>query len=391
MIHRMTIDDLLTRGVADILPDKDSLRKLASKKKLRVYQGFDPTSPQLHIGHMVGLRKLRQWQELGHEVIFLIGDFTGQIGDPSGKEETRPLLSKANVQANAKTYKEQAGKILDFAGKNPVKIKFNGEWLEKLTATDILNIASQVTYQQVIKRGMFKKRLEKDEDISMNEILYPILQGYDSVAMDIDVEVGGSDQLFNMLMGRDLMHKMKKKNKFVITTPLIVDNDGNKLGKSTGNAIALTSSPQEIFSSVMNFPDSTIIKALEYLTDVKIDKIKEIENEIKNGTNPIQFKKLLAFEIVKQLDGEKKAIDAQQNFENTIQKGQIPEELNIKVKENISVIAAVSTLVKSSSQAKRLLGEGAIEIDGQIAKDGKANLKKGQVLKIGKKIFAEVE
>src|SRR3990167_9158818 len=258
------VGELLTRGVNQIIPSKDELEDvLRSSKKLRVYQGFDPSTAQLHIGHMIGLRKLRQWQELGHEVIFLIGDFTGRIGDPTGRSETRPILSKETVEKNAKTYKEQAGKILQFSGNNPVTIKFNSEWLDKLSAAKILNLYSQVTYQQIIKRGMFKKRLEKNEDISFNEIAYPILQGYDSVAMDIDVEVGGRDQLFNMMIGRDLMHKMKHKNKFVMTTQLLVDSQGNKIGKTEGNAIALTDTPQKIFGAIMNVPDDVIVKGLE--------------------------------------------------------------------------------------------------------------------------------
>ncbi|OGD86609.1 tyrosine--tRNA ligase, partial [Candidatus Curtissbacteria bacterium RBG_13_35_7] len=240
---------------------------LREGKKLRVYQGFDPSTPVLHIGHMVGLRKLKKWQDLGHEVIFLIGDFTGRIGDPTGREETRPLLSKKTVSENAKTYKVQVEKILDFSAKNPVKIKFNSQWLEKLSAPEILNLYSHVTYQQIIKRGMFKKRLEKDEDISFNEISYPIMQGYDSVAMGVDVEIGGRDQLFNMMIGRDLMHKIKHKNKFVMTTQLLVDNQGNKIGKTEGNAIELTLPAVKMFSAIMNFPDDVITKSLEYLTD----------------------------------------------------------------------------------------------------------------------------
>src|SRR3989338_8048187 len=302
------IEELLNRGVDQVIPSKQKLRNvLRTSKKLRVYQGFDPSSPLLHIGHMIGLRKLREWQDLGHEVIFLIGDFTGRIGDPTGREKTRPLLSKKTVEENAKTYQEQAGKILDFSGKNPVKIKFNSEWLEKLSVPEILNLYSQVTYQQIIKRGMFKKRLEKDEDISFNEITYPIMQGYDSVAMDVDVEVGGRDQLFNMMIGIDLMHKMKRKNKFVMTTQLLVDTEGNKIGKTEGNAIALTLPPEDMFSAIMNLPDDVITKSLEYLTDVPMAEIKNIEADIKKGANPMQFKKKLAFDVVKQLNTKQAA------------------------------------------------------------------------------------
>ena len=385
------IEELLSRGVDQVIPSKQELEKvLRTGKKLRVYQGFDPSSPLLHIGHMIGLRKLAQWQDLGHEVIFLIGDFTGRIGDPTGKEEARPVLSKETVEENAKTYKEQASRILNFSGKNPVQIKFNSEWLDKLKTPEILNLFSQVTYSQIIKRGMFKKRLEKDEDITFNEISYPIMQGYDSVAMDVDVEVGGRDQLFNMMIGRDLMHKMKRKNKFVMTTQLLVDSQGNKIGKTEGNTIALTDPPEKMFGAIMNFPDDVITQGLESLTDVPQEEIESAKNAIKRGRNPLQFKKTLAFELVKQLDGQKTAQKAQEEFESVHQKREKPEDLNIHVKENISVLEAIVTLVSSKSQAKRLLDQGAIEVDGNVQKDAKVKLKSGQVLKVGKKTFAKV-
>lgn len=389
------IDELLSRGVDQILPSKEELEKvLRSGRKLRVYQGFDPSSPQLHIGHMIGLKKLRQWQDLGHEVIFLIGDFTGRIGDPTGREETRPLLSKETVEENAKTYKEQAGRVLRFSGNNPVKIKFNSEWLEKLTALEILNLYSQVTYQQVIKRGMFKKRLEKDEDISFNEISYPIMQGYDSVAMDVDVEVGGRDQLFNMMMGRDLMHKMKRKNKFVMTTQLLADSQGNKIGKIEGNTIALTIPSDEMFSALMNLPDDVITKSLEYLTDIPMEELKKIEAQIKKGANPMQFKKRLAFEIVKQLNTEESAQKAQKEFEKLFQKGGISNSLpTIKVKSpSIELVNFLveNNLAPSRSEAKRLIKERAVEVGGRIVEESEIMLENNQVMRVGKKKFVTI-
>ncbi len=385
------IEELLTRGVDNILPSKKELEDiLRSGKKLRVYQGFDPSTPQLHIGHLIGLRKLAQWQALGHEVIFLIGDFTGRIGDPTGKVETRPLLDKKVVDENAKTYKTQASKILSFNGKNPVKIKFNSQWLGELSVQGILDLASQVTYQQVIKRDMYQKRIRAGIDISINEVMYPIMQGYDSVAMDVDVEIGGRDQLFNMLMGRDLMHKMNRKNKFVMTTELLVDAQGNKVGKTTGNALNLTDPANKIFGALMNFPDDVIVKGLEYLTDVSLEEIQKIEKAITGGGNPIEFKKRLAFEVVRQLSTDREAKEAQEEFGAVHQKGDAPQNLNVSVKENISLIDAVSTFVPSKSQAKRLVDQGAVEIDGKVAKDGKTKTQKGQILKIGKKTYAKV-
>lgn len=389
------IDKLLTRAVDSIIPSKEELRDvLRSGKKLRIYQGFDPSTPKLHIGHMIGLRKLAEWQNLGHEVIFLIGDFTGRIGDPTGKDEARPLLSKEVVEENAKTYKQQAAKILRFDGKNPIKIKFNSEWLDKLSLQDIFNLASQVTYQQVIKRDMYRKRIREGKDISINEVMYPIMQGYDSVAMDVDVEVGGRDQLFNMLMGRDLIHKMKRKNKFVMTTKLLVDARGDKVGKTTGNAISFTDPADEIFGAIMNFPDDIIVKGLEYLTDVKLEEIQKVEKATVGGANPLEFKKRLAFEVAKELSSEKAAKEAQAEFEKVFQKGQSPDSIpTISIKElsvELADFLVGNNLVSSKSQAKRLIDQGAVEIDGQVVKDAKIKTQKGQVLKIGKKTYAKV-
>lgn len=387
------IDDLLTRGVDQILPSKEELEKVLRRgKKLRVYQGFDPSAPQLHIGHMIGLRKLKQWQDLGHEVIFLIGDFTGRIGDPTGREKTRPLLSKETVEENAKTYKDQAGKILNFTGKNPVIVKFNSEWLEGLSMQEVLNLAAQVTYQQILKRDLIQKMLQKEGDISINEIMYPILQGYDSVVMDIDVEIGGRDQLFNMMMGRHLMHKMKRKNKFVMTTPLLVDAQGNKIGKTEGNATALIAPPNQIFGAIMTFPDEIIVPGLEYLTDVSQKEIQNIEKSIKSGQNPLQFKKKLAFEVVKQLSGEEKARKAQKEFESVFQKKLIPEGAAI-VEPLVPDQLLIDFLAKhqSKSQSKRLLEQGAIEVDGVVTKDPRTVLNDGQIVRIGKKKFVKVK
>ncbi len=390
------IDELLEKGVDNIIPSKEDLEKvLRSGKKLRVYQGFDPTGEKLHIGHMIGLRKLRQWQALGHEVIFLIGDFTGRIGDPSGKDETRPHLTKEVVEENAKEYKQQAGKILDFDGKNPVKVMFNSEWSDKMSLQDFFDVASKVTYQQIIERDLYQKRIQAKKDLSLIELLYPLMQGYDSVAMDVDVELGGRDQLFNMMMGRHLMQKMKSKNKFVMTTQLLVDAAGNKVGKTTGNAIVITDPPEQIFGAIMSFPDETIIQGLECLTDIPMEEIESIQKEIKGGKNPIESKKRLAYEIVKQLNGEQGAQKAQEEFENVFQKGEKPEDVQTiqisNLNQNIIDFLVENKLISSKSAAKRLLDQGAIEIDGQIVKDQEVELKSGQIIRIGKKKFVRVE
>ncbi|OGD87232.1 tyrosine--tRNA ligase [Candidatus Curtissbacteria bacterium RIFCSPHIGHO2_01_FULL_41_11] len=385
------IDELLNRGVDGVLPSKSELEKvLRSGKKLKVYQGFDPTSPELHIGHLIGLRKLRQWQELGHHVIFLIGDFTGRIGDPSGKDETRPSLTKDEVDKNAQTYKEQAAKILDFDGKNPVSLMFNSSWSDKMSLHDFFTIAARVTFQQLIERDLYQKRLKENKDLSLVEMLYPLMQGYDSVAMDVDVEVGGRDQLFNMMMGRHLMQKLKGKNKFVLTTQLLIDKEGRKVGKTTGNAVAIADSPDQIFGAIMSFPDEVIIKGLECLTDVKMEKIESIEKQIKGGKNPLEFKKLLAFEVVKQLSDDKSAQIAQKQFESIHQKGILPADTQTTVTA-APLINVLINIAGSKSQAKRLLEQNAIEIDGEVVSNGNINLKSGQIIKVGKKTFVKVE
>ncbi len=389
------IEKLLSRGVDQIIPSKQELKKvLESGKKLKVYQGFDASNPHLHIGHLVGLRKLRQFQQAGHEVIFLIGDFTGMIGDPSGKDKTRPQLTKADVEKNAQTYKDQASKVLDFEGANPVKLLKNSRWLSKITLEEFLRLASQVTYGQVIERDMFQMRIKNGEDIAFSELLYPMLQGYDSVEMDVDVEVGGSDQLFNMLMGRHLMRKINNKKKIVLTTPLLTDASGSKMGKTTGNAVLITSPPLEIFGQIMNFPDDAIVKSFEYLTDVSMKEIAQIESAIKKGKNPMQFKKKLAFAIVEQLNSEQAAKSAAEEFEHLFQKGGISNSLpQIKVKsKSIELVDFLvdNNLAPSKSEAKRLIKEGAVEIGGQVIEEPEIELANNQVMRVGKKRFVRI-
>ena len=325
------IEELLTRGVEKIYPSKEELDKvLRSGRKLKLYQGFDPTGIQLHIGHMVGLRKLRQWQDLGHHVIFLIGDGTGQAGDPSGKTKPREkFFTREELRKNATNYVKQASKIVRFKGENPVEILFNGDWLNKLGYTEILELLGHVSLQQLEERDLFEERKKKGEDIIMREFIYPVLQGYDSVAMNVDLEIGGSDQTFNMLMGRKLMRHLLKKDKFVMTTPLLADSRGVKIGKTEGNAIALTDKPEYLFGKIMALPDDVILKGFEYLTDVPMQDIKKMKGQLEKGENPIGFKKQLALEIVKRLNTEEEARKAQENFEKTVQQKEIPSEIEI--------------------------------------------------------------
>jgi tyrosyl-tRNA synthetase len=357
--------ELLTRSVSKIYPSREELEDILKKDtKLNVYQGFDATSPELHIGHMVGLRKLRQWQDLGHRVIFLIGDFTSTIGDPSGKDTARTPLTREEVLENAKTYKEQAGKILRFDGDNPAKVLFNSDWLGKMSATDFLNLSTQVTLGQVAERDLFQKRIKKGQEVYLNEFLYPIMQAYDSVHMDIDVEVGGEDQTFNMLMGRKLMRNLKKKEKFVMTTPLLTDAQGKKIGKTEGNAIALDDKPSDLFAKIMALGDDFIVNGFQYLTDVEMDQVRQIEESLKSGKNPITYKKKLAFEIVKQLNNHDKAHRAQEDFEKGGSQG--PEKV-VREKEGtlLSKIAISNGLASSNSEWKRLVSQRGIKVNGK--------------------------
>ena len=390
------IDELLTRGVENIYPSKEALEKvLRSGKKLRVYQGFDPTAPELHIGHAVGLRKLRQWQDLGHEVIFLIGDFTGMIGDPTGKDKTRVPLTKEQVLKNAQTYKEQAGRILRFSGENPVIIKYNSTWLAKMSIPEVLKLATFLTYQQVIERDMFQKRIKNNMDIAVSEFLYPLMQGYDSVAMDVDVEVGGNDQLFNMMTGRDLMHKMTKKEKFVMTTTLLTDSQGNKIGKTEGNAITICGKPEVLYAQIMSLSDGSIIPVFELATEISFAEINQMRKDLKSGVNPMVLKKKLAWTIVAMYNSPKDADNAQEEFERTVQKGETPKGIPTfsvsKLPSNslglVDLLMATG-LSPSKSKAKRLLEQGAVEINSNVNRiDKNISMKENDIIRVGKKRF----
>lgn len=393
------IDELLSRGVDTIYPTKEALEAvLRSGKKLRLYQGFDPTGTQLHIGHMAGLRKLRQFQDLGHHVIFLIGDTTGMIGDPSGKSDARKPLTREEVLENAKTYKQQVSKILRFAGENPVEIKYNSEWLLPMKLPDIIRLIGYLSVSQVVKRDMFQKRIAEGKDLFMNEFMYPILQGYDSVAMDVDLEIGGSDQMFNMMTGRDLMRKIKQKEKFVMTTKLLVDKEGKKIGKTEGNVIALTSPPNDLYGMIMNLPDDTIVPAFEYITDVPMEKVNAVKESLDKGNNPMIWKKKLAFTLTRMLNDNEAAKDAEKFFENTFQKRQIAQEAPVYTQVagqyfSINDFLVGINLIESKSKVRQLLKQGAIEADGQKlgAKDEKILPKDGMILKIGKHQFLKIK
>lgn len=386
------IDELLSRGVDTIYPTKDALKEvLLSGKKLKLYQGFDPTGDKLHIGHMVGLRKHKQWQDLGHEVIFLIGDGTGQAGDPTGKKKTREkFFTRDELRENAKNYISQASKIVRFDGPNPVKIMYNGDWLDALTKVDILNIAQHFSLQQLIERDMFQERLKAGETISMREFLYPLLQGYDSVAMDVDLELGGSDQTFNMLAGRTLMKAMKGKEKFVMTMPLLADSKGVKIGKSEGNVIALVDEPADLFGKIMSLSDDAIIPLFTLLTDVPLEEIQGFDI----SENPLDLKKRVGRLIIAQLYDEKSAEEAQTSFENTFAKGGVPEdiaEVSVASDSLLIDVLLAEKIIESKTEFRRLISEGAVTDmqSGEKIADSDVRVS-NTTYKIGKRRFIKI-
>jgi tyrosyl-tRNA synthetase len=388
------ITELLTRGVDAIYPSREALEKvLRSGKKLKLYQGFDPTGTQLHIGHMVGFRKLRHWQDLGHEVIFLIGDGTGQAGDPSGKLKAREkFFTNEELRTNAKDYVMQASKIVRFEGENAIKIMYNGDWLNKLGLADMLDILGHLSLQQLLERDMFQERLKRNETVNMREFIYPLLQGYDSVAMGVDLELGGSDQMFNMLVGRQLVKDYLNKEKFVMTTPLLADSEGRKIGKSEGNVIGLTDAPSDLFGKIMGLSDDVILQCLEVLTDVSLEEINTIKKNIEQGENPMNAKKRLAFDIVKQLNSENDATAAQEHFERTVQKKELPSKISeVKITGNepmkLEQLVFETGMVGSKSEAKRVIEQGGVEVEGKRITDPNAMItpQNDMVIRAGKR------
>jgi len=397
------IEEILRRGVEHIYPEPGALKKiLMSGKRIRIYCGFDPTGPDLHIGNGNQLRKLAQFQNLGHEVIFLIGDFTAMIGDPD-KLAVRKQLTQKEVLANFKGWKKQAEAVLNFGGKNPVKIKYNSQWHSKLSLGDALHLASKVTVQRMLERDMFEKRMQEGKPIYLHEFLYPLMQGYDSIVMDVDLEIGGNDQTFNMLVGRDLMKSLKNKEKFVLTIKLLVDPTGKKMGKTEGNMVMLTDSADNMFGKIMSMPDEMIIEMFELCTDVPLAEIKTMKEQMQAGVNPRDLKLKLAVEIVKIYKGEKSAQEAKENFIKVFSKKEIPQEIKIyKVsakggsasggKSYKAMEILVETgLASSNSEARRVIEQGGVKIDNEIVKDVNFNLTSGEhLIQKGKRFFVKV-
>lgn len=393
------IGELLTRGVENIYPNREFLEKvLSSGKRLRIYCGFDPSAPALHIGNAIQINKLAQFQALGHEIIFLVGDFTGMIGDPTDKTAARKKLTRKEVLDNAKNYKKQAAAYLKFSGSNAAKIRYNSKWQDKLTFRDLIELASNFTVQQMIIRDMFQVRLKGEKPIYLHEFLYPLAQGYDSVAMDVDMEIGGNDQTFNMLAGRDLLKALKNKEKFVLTTKLLVDPSGKKMGKSEGNIVNLDENPIDMYGKIMSWPDGVLAGGFELCTRLPYEEVEKIGVELGTGrANPRDLKMRLAFEITKINHGEKKAKEAADHFVRTVQKKEVPEEIGtIRLQEaryKIQDLLVEASMATSKSEARRLIEQGGIKVNEEVIKDLNKEIEisqEGVLLQRGKRQFIKV-
>lgn len=386
------IDQLLDRGVQDVLPREELEKQLAGNKPLRLKFGVDLTRPDLHLGHAVVLRKLRQFQDLGHKVVFVVGDYTTKIGDPSGKNKTRPMLDDKEIAANVKTYLDQVGLILDV---DKAEIRYNSEWLGKLKFSDLIKLASNVSVAQLIERDDFSKRLASGSEIALHEFMYPLMVAYDSVVLEADVEFGGTDQLFNLLAGRNLQKKLGQKPQAVITTPLLVGLDGTqKMSKSLDNYVGLTDEPANMFGKIMSLPDSLIGPYFELCTDVPTDEIKAVVKTIADGANPRDVKASLAREIVRIYDGEAAAAKAEQAFNDQFRDKKAPTdipEVKASAGSDLADLLVEAGLVASRSEYRRLVMQAGVKINGKaLTPEDQPILADGDTVQVGKRRFIKL-
>lgn len=389
---------IIKRGVEEIITEEELIEKLTYSYKnntpLRVKAGFDPTAPDLHLGHTVLIHKMRHFQELGHHVIFLIGDFTGMIGDPSGKSETRKSLTREEVLKNAETYKEQVFKILD---PDKTEIAFNSNWMNKLGAAGLIQLASQYTVARMLERDDFSKRYMSNKPIGVHEFLYPLIQGYDSVALRSDVELGGTDQKFNLLVGRDLQRNYGQKPQIAITVPILEGLDGvQKMSKSLGNYVGITEDPNDMFGKIMSISDELMFKYYLLLSEKTLEEIEKIKRDIESGKlHPMNVKKELAFEIVKRYHGNELAKNAKDYFEQLFSKREIPEDIQeATFNSPLKLIEIITKLnfSSSNSDARRLANQGAVTINGEKVTDLNSVLATGEyILKVGKRKIAKIK
>ena len=388
---------LIQRGTHEIISVEDLLKKLKENRPLKIKAGFDPTAPDLHFGHTVLINKLKTFQDLGHEVTFLIGDYTAMIGDPTGKSATRPPLTREQVEANAKTYQEQVFKILD---PNKTKVRFNSEWFNQRSAADLIQLASQQTVSRMLERDDFTKRYNSHQPIAIHEFLYPLVQGYDSIALEADVELGGTDQTFNLLMGRTLQSRYGQESQVCITMPILEGLDGvNKMSKSLGNYIGVFDAPGAMYQKVLSMPDILIERYFELLSFKSMDEVQALLKEMADGSNPQELKKILAIELVERFHGAEAAANAHKGAGNIITEGEIPEdtpEVTISRREFggeifIASILRLAGLTKNAAQAKDAVARGAVKVDWNVV-DANFSVKENQtyIIQAGKKAIARV-
>ena len=387
-----TVKDLLDRGTVDVIVRKDLEMKLSGKKKLRVKLGIDPSGPDLHIGHMVVVRKLRQFQELGHQVVLLFGNFTGQIGDPTGKSDTRAPKTQEQLEQNAKHYLDQVSKVLDI---DKVEVVWNADWLSKLTFADVVQLSSLFTVAQMLERDMFQTRMKADKPISMHEFLYPLMQGYDSVPIKADVEIGGTDQTFNLLAGRTIQRGYGLGPQNIVTVPLLEGLDGKKkMGKSEDNYIAVADLPKDMYGKTMSIPDDLILRYFELVTDVSLEDIEEMAALMKKGENPRNLKMRLARELVTLYHDADAAIFAEEQFIKVFSDNKLPDDIPEMIFKEKSMLIVdllfVSELVSSKSEARRLVQGGGVKVDSERVLGIELEVpisKKGVLIQVGKRRF----
>jgi len=390
-VKRNDIDYILKRGVAEIISETELRKLLRSGKKLRIKEGLDPSRPDIHVGHLASLRKMRQFQELGHQIVIIIGDWTAQIGDPSGRSVTRPMLTAEEVKANAETYLAQFFKIVD---KEKTEIRFQSEWFGKFTLADVVELTSKFTVAQFLARDDFNKRFSEQKPIAISELLYPLLQAYDSVAIKADMELGGTDQKFNFLVGRELQGILGQPPQQILMVPLLVGLDGvQKMSKSLNNYIGITEPPEMIYGKTMSLKDEVILLFMETVTDIPDAELLEFKKQMENGANPMTFKKRLAYELVTQLYSEKEAAAAAEHFEKTVQNKEIPDEMGeYELVEDIflSQLMQQAGLCASRSEAIRLINQGAVTINGEKASGINLLVSKGAIIKVGKRRYLKI-
>jgi tyrosyl-tRNA synthetase len=385
---------IITKGTDEILPEAELVEKLKLNRALKIKAGFDPTAPDLHLGHAVLLTKMRQLQDLGHEILFLIGDFTGMIGDPTGKNATRPPLTLAQIAQNAETYAKQVFKILD---KDKTKICFNSTWLNKLGSSGILKLSASMTVARMLERDDFSKRYRENKSISIHEFIYPLLQGYDSVAMESDIELGGTDQKFNLLMGRELQKHYGKAQQCIIMLPLLEGLDGvNKMSKSLGNYIGITEAPNEMFGKIMSISDTLMWRYFDLVSLRSPDEINKFKLDVENGQNPRDIKVALALEIIERFHSKELAAKALEDFELRFKQGGVPEDMpNIEITTDNLGIANIlkhAGLVESTSEGMRMIDQGAVRVNSDKISDKKLTLNPDReyIIQVGKRKFAKV-